>query len=74
MELASGQKAIVESLLPLRSPDASGQLEPIDSPVRDAGDAFEPVHAASKLRLPKRLRGGDVELGDSGLRIDIPAP
>ncbi len=74
VELASGQKAIVESLLPLRTPDASGALEPIDLTVRDAGDAFEPVHAASKVRLPKRLRGGDVELGDSGLRIEIPAP
>jgi len=49
-------------------------LTPIDSALPDASDAFAPVHAASRVRLPKRLRGGDVELGDSGVRIDIAAP
>ncbi|MBA2717446.1 MAG: fibronectin type III domain-containing protein [Propionibacteriales bacterium] len=74
VELSSGQKAIVESLMPLRAPDASGALKPIDLTVRDYGDAFAPVHSVSRVRLPKRLREGGVELGEQGVRIKIPAP
>lgn len=74
IKLRSGRTALVESLLPLRTPDDTGRLAPVDLSLEDVGTSWAPRHGLAKISMPKRLRAGEVQLQESGVRVEIASP
>ena len=68
LELPGEKHAVIESKLPLVTPNASGHRAPVDLSLSEHGGAIEPVNPLVSLRLPERLAEG-IKLPESGLTL-----
>src|ERR1700722_19246804 len=67
VDLASGKHALIESLAPIALESTHGRA-PVDLSLQQSGGAFQPVRAASPVRIPQRLAEG-VRLSDAALSL-----
>jgi RHS repeat-associated protein len=58
VELGEGKRGVIESLAPMATENASGQLVPLDLGLRQQGSSFEPVTSTIGVRIPKVLGAG----------------
>jgi len=64
VNVGSGEKAFVESQVPLRWPDRSGRLEPVDLSLEAKGDGFSPRNGPVAVSVPQNANGA-LQLGDA---------
>jgi hypothetical protein len=72
LDLGDGHRGLVESTLPLRTRDSSGESVPADLELVDHGSSFAPRSPYVKVGLSKRLANG-IELLGSGVAVVPPA-
>jgi RHS repeat-associated protein len=68
VELGGGARGVIESLAPMATENAAGQLVPIDLGLQVQVGAFEPATPLVGVRIPKLL-GGGVQLPALGVSL-----
>lgn len=63
-----GKQSLLIGTLPFATPDASGELQPVDLSLADAGNHFAPESAAADVTIPETSTGF-TRFADSGLGL-----
>jgi hypothetical protein len=61
---------LLESTVPLRTENTSGEMETIDLGLEQTGSGFRPANPLTEMTIPSQL-GDGIELPATGVRIDI---